>query len=159
MTSPHKLSLVCFSGDFDKALAAFTLGTGAAAAGWEVSMFFTFWGLNIVKKKRGRTLAGKGLLARAFNFMLGGRGRLPLSRLNFAGVSPVLMTRMMRGCNVATLEELYAAAKDLRVKFVACEMAMHILGIGKADLDDAVSEVVDVATFLDRSRDAHIVFI
>jgi peroxiredoxin family protein len=154
-----KLSIVCFSGDFDKALAAFTLATGGAAANWEVSMFFTFWGLNILKKQRGRRAIGKGLLARLFNFLMGGRDKLPLSRLNFGGMSPGLMSGMMRKNNVATLDELITAAKALEVKLIACEMAMHILGIRREDLDDDVQEVIGVATFLNYSKDAHVIFI
>ena len=154
-----KLSIVCFSGDFDKALAAFTLATGAAAVNWEVKMFFTFWGLNILKKKTGRSLIGSGILARVFNFLMGGKRNLPLSRLNFGGMSPFLMTGMMKKSNVATLDELIDAAKELNIDFVACEMAMHILGVKKEDLDGHVKDVVGVATFLDASKDGHIIFI
>ncbi len=154
-----KLSIVCFSGDFDKALAAFTLATGAAAVNWEVKMFFTFWGLNILKKKTGRSLIGSGILARVFNFLMGGKRNLPLSRLNFGGMSPFLMTGMMKKSNVATLDELIDAAKELNIDFVACEMAMHILGVKKEDLDGHVKDVVGVATFLDASKDGHILFI
>ncbi|UZJ40639.1 DsrE/DsrF/DrsH-like family protein [Prosthecochloris sp. SCSIO W1101] len=155
----QKLSIVCFSGDFDKALAAFTLATGAAAVNWEVKMFFTFWGLNILKKKTGRTWIGSGVLAKVFNFLMGGKKNLPLSRLNFGGASPVLMTGMMKKSNVATLDELVEAAKALDIDFVACEMAMHILGIDKNDLDEHVKHVAGVATFLDTSKDGHIIFI
>ena len=154
-----KLSIVCFSGDFDKALAAFTLATGAAAVNWEVKMFFTFWGLNILKKKTGRSLIGSGILARVFNFLMGGKRNLPLSRLNFGGMSHFLMTGMMKKSNVATLDELIDAAKELNIDFVACEMAMHILGVKKEDLDGHVKDVVGVATFLDASKDGHILFI
>ncbi len=154
-----KLSIICFSGDFDKAVAAFTLATGAAAVNWQVNLFFTFWGLNILKKNRGHSFVGKGVLARFFNFLMGGSSSLPLSRLNFAGISPVLMTNMMKKKNVATLPELIEAAKSLGIKFVACEMAMHILGVKKEDLINEVEEVVGVPTFLERSKDGQIVFI
>jgi peroxiredoxin family protein len=159
MEQKEKLSIVCFSGDFDRAIAVFTLATGAAATNREVTIFFTFWGLNIVKKRRGHRWTGKGILARFFNFLMGGRNNLPLSRLNFAGLSPKLMTGMMKAKNVATLEELFEAAKQLGVGFVACEMAMHILEVKKEDLIDEVKEVIGVSTFLDRSRDAKILFI
>ena len=159
MEQKKKLSIICFSGDFDKAVAAFTLASGSAAVNWEVNLFFTFWGLNIIRKKRGRTFNGKGILARVFNFLMGGSGNLPLSRLNFAGVSPGLMTAMMKKRNVATLDELIDAAKALGVNFVACEMAMHILGIRKEDLIDEVKEVIGVPTFLTYSQDGQILFI
>jgi peroxiredoxin family protein len=145
---PKKLSIIVFSGDFDRAIAAFTLATGAAAVNWEVNLFFTFWGLDIIKKNRGRAFIGKGFLARLFNFLLGGRKNPPLSRLNFGGISPRLMTGMMKSKNVATLEELISAARQLPIKFIACEMAMHILGIDREDLIDDVKEVVGVPTFL-----------
>jgi peroxiredoxin family protein len=154
-----KLSIILFSGDFDRAVAAFTLATGAAAANWEVNLFFTFWGLDMIKKNRGRSFIGKGLLARFFNFLLGGRNNLPLSRLNFGGLSPALMTGLMRKRNVATLDELISAARQLKVRFVACEMAMHILGIEKTDLIDDVREVIGVPTFLKYSEDAQVLFI
>jgi peroxiredoxin family protein len=154
-----KLSIILFSGDFDRAVAAFTLATGAAAVNWEVNLFFTFWGLDLLKKKRGRSFIGKGLLARFFNFLLGGRNNLPLSRLNFGGLSPALMTGLMRKRNVATLDELISAARQLHVRFVACEMAMLILGIEKTDLIDDVREVIGVPTFLKYSEDAQVLFI
>jgi peroxiredoxin family protein len=160
MDTKEKLSIICFSGEFDRAVAAFTLATGAAATNREVTMFFTFWGLNLIKKRSGhRWSVGKGVLARFFNFLMGGRSEAPLSRLNFGGISPKLMTGMMKAKNVATLEELFDAAKQLGVGLVACEMAMHILEIRKEDLIDEVKEVIGVSTFLDRSKDAKIIFI
>ena len=159
MVQEEKLSIVCFSGDFDRAVAAFTLATGAAATNREVTIFFTFWGLNIIEKHGGHRWTGTGILARFFNFLTGGRNNLPLSRLNFAGLSPRLMTGMMRAKNVATLDVLFEAAKELGVGFVACEMAMHILELKKEDLIDEVQETIGVSTFLDRSRDAKIIFI
>jgi peroxiredoxin family protein len=154
-----KLSIICFSGDFDKAVAAFTLATGAAAVNWQVTIFFTFWGLNILKKKTGRAFIGTGVFARIFNGIMGGRDTLPLSRLNFAGISPALMTGMMKRRNVATLHELIDAAKELNITLIACEMAMHILGLRKEDLIDEVTEIVGVPTFLEYSKDGQVIFI
>jgi len=155
----EKLSIIVFSGDFDKAIAAFTIATGAAATNREVNLFFTFWGLNILKKKYRRSAIGHSFLAKVFNLLMGGRYNLPLSRLNFAGLSPKLMTRMMKKHNVATLWELIDSAHALGVKIIACEMAMHILEISKEDLIDEVQEVIGVSTFLDYSKDAKIIFI
>ncbi len=155
----EKISIVCFSGDFDKAIAAFTIATGGAATNREVTMFFTFWGLNILKKKQRHSWVGKGFLARFFNFLMGGRKTLPLSRLNFCGISPKLMTHMMKKQNVATLPELITAAKELGIRMVPCEMSMQILGIKKEDLVDEAEEVAGVPTFLDNSEDAKIIFI
>ncbi|MFQ5646099.1 MAG: DsrE/DsrF/DrsH-like family protein [bacterium] len=155
----ERLSLIVFSGDFDKAVAAFTLATGAAAMGQEVNMFFTFWGLNILRKERGRRFKGREFLTRFFNFLMGGLDWLPLSRLNFGGMSPRLMTYLMKKKGVATLDEMIEAAKALKIKLIACEMAMHILDIDKSDLIDEIEEVVGVPTFLEYSRDAETIFI
>lgn len=147
------------SGDFDKAIAVFTLASGSAAVNYEVNIFFTFWGLNTIKKKKGRSFIGKGLLARVFNFLLGGRKNLPLSRLNFGGASPLLMTGLMKKRNVATLEELVQASIDLGVNFYACEMAMHVLGLEKDDFIPEVKDVLGVATFLELSKGGQTLFI
>jgi peroxiredoxin family protein len=159
MSDHKKISIVCFSGDFDKMLAAYTIATGAAATNREVTMFFTFWGLNALKKNQGHSWLGKDFLSRAFNFLMGGKRNLPLSRLNFFGASPKLMSGMMKKNNVASLDELMDAASALGIRFYACEMSMHILGVTKDDLIDDVQEVVGVATFLNESEDAHIIFI
>jgi len=159
MTDKKKISIVCFSGEFDKLVAAYTIATGAAATNREVTMFFTFWGLNALKKQQGRAWLGKDLLSRAFNWLMGGKNNLPLSRLNFAGASPKLMSGMMKKNNVATLDELMEAASALGIRMFACEMSMHILGVTKEDLIDDVQEVVGVATFLNESEEAHIIFI
>ncbi|HKI60843.1 MAG TPA: DsrE/DsrF/DrsH-like family protein [Mariprofundaceae bacterium] len=159
MTDKKKISIVCFSGEFDKLVAAYTIATGAAATNREVTMFFTFWGLNALKKKQGHAWLGKDFLSRIFNWLMGGKNNLPLSRLNFAGASPKLMTGMMKKNNVATLPELMEAASALGIRMFACEMSMHILGVTQDDLIDDVKEVVGVATFLNESEDAHIIFI
>jgi len=159
MSEKNKLSIICMSGDFDKAIAVFTLASGAAAVNYEVNLFFTFWGLDILKNKRGRRFIGKGILARFFNFLLGGRKNLPLSRLNFAGLSPLLMTGLMKSRNVATLSELYDAAVALGVNFYACEMAMHVLGLERNDFVPEVKDVLGVATFLEISKGGQTLFI
>ncbi|HJZ41271.1 MAG TPA: DsrE/DsrF/DrsH-like family protein [Bacteroidales bacterium] len=157
--SIKKLSIISFSGDFDKLVAAFTLATGSAAVGYEVNIFFTFWGLNVIKKRKGRYPLGKGFLARFFGFLMGGKNHVPLSRLNFAGASPKLMTYMMRNRNVATLDELIEAAKALNVNFYACEMSMQILGITLDDFIPEIKEVLGVAKFLEKSEGGDKLFI
>ncbi len=154
-----KLSIISFSGDFDKLVAAFTLATGSAAVNYEVNIFFTFWGLNAVKKKQGHSPVGKGFLAKFFGFLMGGRNNVPLSRLNFLGASPKLMTYMMRKRNVATLNELVQAAIDLKVNFYACEMSMHILGITKDDFIPEIKEVLGVPKFLEITEGGERLFI
>jgi peroxiredoxin family protein len=159
MAEKNKLSIICMSGDFDKAIAVFTLASGAAAVNYEVNLFFTFWGLNNIKKNKGRGFIGNGVLARFFNFLLGGRNNLPLSRLNFAGASPGLMTNMMKNRNVATLPELFQASLAMGVNFYACEMAMHVLGLTREDFIPEVKDVLGVATFLELSKGGQTLFI
>jgi len=159
MEQKKDVTIVCFSGDFDKIVAAFTMATGAAATNRKVTMFFTFWGLNTLKKEQGRTWLGKGFMAKMFNFLMGGRKNLPLSRLNFAGISPGLMTGMMKKHNVATLPELIEAAHALGIRMLACEMALHILELERSDLIEEVEDVVGVATFLNESENGHIIFV
>jgi peroxiredoxin family protein len=154
-----KLSLISFSGDFDKLVAVFTLATGASAVGYEVNIFFTFWGLDAIKKKQGRALVGKGFLPKLFGFFMGGLKSAPVSRLNFLGVSPKIFRYMMRKNNVATLEELVEAAKVLGINLYACEMAMHILGLEKSDFIHEVKDVLGVATFLEISEGGQTLFI
>ncbi|GAB6011284.1 DsrE/DsrF/DrsH-like family protein [Viscerimonas tarda] len=154
-----KLSIIGFSGDFDKLTAVFTLATGAAAVGYEVNLFFTFWGLDALKKKQGRSFLGKNALTKMFGFFMGGLKVAPVSRLNFGGISPKIFRSLMRKNNVATLEELVEAAKVLGVNFYACEMAMHILGLTKDDFIPEVKDVLGVATFLQLADDGQTLFI
>ena len=159
MENNKKLSLIAFSGDFDKLTAVFTLATGAAAVGYEVNIFFTFWGLDAIKLKQGRAFIGRGWLTKLFGFMMGGLKVAPTSRFNFLGISPKIFRSLMRKNNVATLEELVDAAKLLGVNFYACEMAMHILGLKKEDFIPEVKDVLGVASFLRYAEDGQVMFI
>ncbi len=158
-TSPKKLSLIAFSGDFDKLTAVFTLATGAASVGYEVNIFFTFWGLDAIKQKQGRALVGKGFLPRMFGFMMGGVKVAPTSRFNFFGLGPRIFRHLMRKNQVATLEELIEAAKALGINLYACEMAMHVLGLQKSDFIHEVKDVLGVVTFLRISEGGQTMFI
>ena len=151
MAENKKLSIIAFSGDFDKLTAVFTLGTGAAAVGYEVNIFFTFWGLDAIKKKQGRSLTG--------GFMMGGLKVTPTSRFNFLGAGPKIFRYLMRKNNVATLEELVEAAKALGINMYACEMAMHVLGLKKEDFIPEVKDVLGVASFLNLSEGGQTLFI
>jgi peroxiredoxin family protein len=155
----NKLSIISFSGDFDKLTAVFTLATGAAATGYEVNLFFTFWGLDAIKRKKGRSFTGGTALTKLFGFLMGGLKVAPVSRLNFWGVSPIIFRRLMRKNNVATLEELVEAAKALGINFYACEMAMHILGLTKDDFIPEIKDVLGVASFLQLSDGGQTLFI
>ena len=159
MAEQKKLSIIAFSGDYDKLTAVFTLGTGAAAVGYEVNIFFTFWGLDAIKQKRGRAFVGSNWLTRAFGFMMGGLGVTPNSRFNFIGIGPKVFRYLMRKNNVATLEELAEAAKVLGINLYACEMAMHVLGLKKDDFVPEVKDVLGVASFLRLSEGGQTLFI
>ncbi|MBQ4034519.1 MAG: DsrE/DsrF/DrsH-like family protein [Paludibacteraceae bacterium] len=156
---PKKLSLIAFSGDFDKLTAVFTLATGAAAVGYEVNIFFTFWGLDAIKQKKGRSFIGGNWLTKLFGFMMGGISVSPNSRFNFLGIGPKIFRYLMKKNNVATLEELVDAAVALNVNIYACEMAMHILGLQKGDFIHEVKDVLGVSTFLDISDGGQTLFI
>ena len=154
MAEQKKLSLIAFSGDFDKLTAVFTLATGAAAVGYEVNIFFTFWGLDAIKQKRGRSFIGGNWLTKLFGFMMGGLSVAPNSKFNFCGIGPKIFRSLMRKNNVATLEELVDAANAL-----GCEMAMHVLGLEKKDFIHEVKDVLGVATFLNISEGGRTLFI
>ena len=157
--TPRKLSIIAFSGDFDKLTAVFTLATGAAAVGYEVNLFFTFWGLDAIKQQTGRAFVGDSGLTRLFGYMMGGLSVAPNSRFNFIGLGPRIFRRLMRKKNVATLEEMVEAAKLLGVHLYACEMAMHILGLRKDDFVHEVEDVLGVASFLRLSEGGQTLFI
>ncbi len=150
MEQENRLSMVVFSGDMDKVLAAFVIATGAAASGMEVNMFFTFWGLKAVQKGN---LTGKGFFGRMLGLMnRGGIDRIGPSRFNFGGGGRWLFKKMMKDRNVATPAQLRQTAIDLGVKLIGCQMSMDVMEIGRKDLIDEVIECVGVATFLEGAQ-------
>ena len=151
-TPEDRAALVVFSGDLDRVMAAFVIATGAAAAGLETSMFFTFWGLSVLKKKGARA-GGKGFKQRMFALMTpAGTEGLGTSKLNFFGMGAVMLRSMMREQGIASLEELMAMARDLGVKTTACTMSMDAMGIAKEELVGGL-EYGGVAAFMaDASR-------
>lgn len=141
-----RLAMVVFSGDLDKAIAAFIIATGAAAMGLETSMFFTFWGINTVKKQK--VFAGKSLLEQGFTAMLPGKlGETGLSQMNFFGVGAQLIRGLMQKHAVSSPEELFSLAQELGVRMVVCDMSRDLLGIRDEELVDGL-ETGGVATFL-----------
>ena len=149
-----KKSFVVFSGDLDKLLAAFIIANGAVAMGDEVSMFFTFWGLNALKRPDAPK-AEKSALERAFGVMMpSGPDAMPLSTMNMLGGGPAMIKKVMRDHNVPSLPELIGAAKASGVRMVACTMTMDLLGIREEDLIDGV-ELGGVATFLGEANESN----
>lgn len=141
-----RLSMVVFSGDLDKTIAAFIIATGAAAMGLEVSMFFTFWGLSVVKKQK--SYDGKNLLEKGFTAMLpAGTGQLQLSQMNFFGTGAKIIRKLMQEHDVNSLEEFVEMAQEFGVRMVACDMSRELLGIHDEELIDGL-EFGGVASFM-----------
>jgi peroxiredoxin family protein len=142
-----KSTMVIFSGDLDKAIASFIIATGSAAMGSEVTMFFTFWGLNILRKAESVPVRKTFLVNMFGRMMPQGPEKLGLSKMNMGGIGAKLMKKIMRQKNIATLQELMMTARELDVKMIACAMSMDVLGITEAELIDGV-EYAGVATYL-----------
>lgn len=140
-------TMVVFSGDLDKALASFIIATGAASMGRKVTMFFTFWGLTVVRKEEKQAIK-KRKFDKLFDLMLPrGSKALGLSRMNMGGAGMKMMRAVMKEKNVSTLEELIQTALQSGVKMVACQMSMDVMGIHAEELIEGV-EVGGVATML-----------
>jgi peroxiredoxin family protein len=141
-----RATLVVFSGDMDRLFAAFTIASGAAAMGMEVSMFFTFWGLAALREKA--TYRGKSLGQKLAGFMLpAGLRTVPTSRMNMAGIGPRFFKMLMRQRNVQSLPEMLAMVRELGVRMVACEMSMGVMGITREELIPGI-DYGGVATYL-----------
>jgi peroxiredoxin family protein len=152
----EKVTLVVFSGEMDKALAAFNIAIGAASMGMEVSMFFTFWGLNIIKKNEG-SIRSKGIMRRMLNLMnRGGPKRLPLSRFHIFGLGRWMMKRLMKDQNSPQVEEMIAMAKDMGVKFIACTTSIGLMGISKEAFIPQVDSFAGVAAYLAEAREGKV---
>jgi NADPH-dependent 2,4-dienoyl-CoA reductase/sulfur reductase-like enzyme/peroxiredoxin family protein/rhodanese-related sulfurtransferase/TusA-related sulfurtransferase len=152
-----KKTLVVFSGDFDRVLAAFILANGSVAMGDEVSMFFTFWGLNALRRTD-PPARERSAMDRAFAAMMpSGPDKMPLSTMNMLGGGPAMIKRIMKDHNVPSLPELIASAQQGGVRLVACTMTMDLLGIAKDDLIDGV-ELGGVAMMYGESNESNAQF-
>ena len=141
-----RVTLVVFSGDLDRVLAAFIIATGAAAMGQQVSMFFTFWGLNVLKK--GAEYSGKTLFQKMMTLMSpGSSDHLPVSKMNYFGAGAKMLRSMMKEKNVSSLEEMISLTRELGVRMIACEMSRDVMGIKESELVGGL-ECGGVATFL-----------
>ncbi|MBP5243043.1 MAG: DsrE/DsrF/DrsH-like family protein [Clostridia bacterium] len=140
-------TFVVFSGDLDKTIAAFIMANGAAAMGRKVTIFFTFWGLNILRRPK-KVKVKKSFIEKMFGFMMPrGTKKLGLSRMNMGGMGAKMIRAVMKSKGVTSLEELIADAVSHGVRLVACQMSMDIMGIKQEELIDGV-ELGGVATFL-----------
>ncbi len=146
-------TLIVFSDDLDKALASFVIANGAASTGKKVSMFFTFWGLNMLKKPNPPSVK-KDFIARMFGMMLPSTSKgLKLSKLNMMGMGRRLMRHIMKKKNIDSLESLMSQAQENGVEFIACTMSMDVMGINKEELIDGV-EFGGVAAYLERAEES-----
>ena len=131
-------TIIVFSGDLDKAIASFIIANGAASMGKKVTMFFTFWGLNILRKSESANVK-KDFMEKMFGTMMPrGSEKLKLSKMNMAGVGPKLIRKIMKDKNVSSLEDLIKAAMDSGIEMVACQMTLDLLGIRQEELIDGV---------------------
>lgn len=147
------VAIVLFSNDFDKAMAAFIIACGMAASGMKVGIFFTFWGLAVLRRNPGPRVA-KSFVSRLFGWMLPrGAEKLALSKMNMAGLGTAMMKHVMKSRNVTSLPELIRQARALGVRFVACEMAMDVMGLAREELIE-VDEVAGVASFAQMARES-----
>ena len=154
MAEKKTATIVCLSGDFDKVFAAFTIAIGAAAAGLETTIFFTFWGYKAIQKGN---LTGTGFFGKMVGLMnRGGLERLGPSKFNFGGIGRWMFKKMMKDKNVALLPELRQTAIDLGVHFLACKTTMDVLEIKREDLIDEVEDVVGVATLIKASQNSEL---
>ncbi|MCP2520550.1 DsrE/DsrF/DrsH-like family protein [SCandidatus Aminicenantes bacterium Aminicenantia_JdfR_composite] len=151
-----KLTLIIFSDNLDRALAAFNLATGAASMGIDVSMFFTFWGLNILRKKK-EISKSKNFIKRIFKKInRGGADRLKLSKFHMFGIGTFLMKNFMKELNIPSIKEMISLAKNLGINIIACNTTMEIMGLKKEDLISEVDEIAGVATYLSKAKDSRI---
>jgi NADPH-dependent 2,4-dienoyl-CoA reductase/sulfur reductase-like enzyme/peroxiredoxin family protein/rhodanese-related sulfurtransferase/TusA-related sulfurtransferase len=152
--SGNDKTIVVFSGDLDRVIAAFVIANGALAMGRKVTMFFTFWGLNALRKPQPVTGLGKNLIESAFGMMMPrGSRRLTLSRMNMGGIGGRLIRGIMRSKNVPSLEEMIGAAVRGGAVIIACQMSMELMGIRREELIDGI-RVGGVASYLEASEQA-----
>ena len=154
MAEKEKLTIVVFSGDLDRALAAFILATTGASMGMEVSMFFTFWGLNIIKKNEGG-IKSKGLMRKMLNFMnRGGSKRLKLSQFHMLGLGTWMMKRLMKDVNYPSIDEFITMAHEMGVKLIACTTSCGVMGLAEDAFRSEVESLAGAAYFLGEARES-----
>lgn len=155
----NRVTFVVFSGELDRLQAAFTLATGASACGMDVTMFFTFWGVSLLRTQP--TTQAKSLVDRLFGWMLpGGADRAPLSRIHMGGIGRLMMQRQMRRKGIPSLADLVAIARESGIRFGICESTMQMMGIDRSELLPGVEfEVCGVAHVWDQAAGGQVLFI
>ncbi len=156
MDGKEKMTIIVFSGEMDKVLAAFNLAIGGATSGMDVTMFFTFWGLNVIKKNEG-SIKSKGIMRKMLNMMnRGGARRLPLSKFHMLGMGKWMMQKLMKDINFPQVGELMALAKEFGVKFIACTTTIGMMGLSQDAFIPEVNTFAGVATYIAEAKDSKI---
>ena len=153
----NKLSMVVFSGDLDKQLAALIIATGATAMGMKANLFFTFWGTAAMRDSK-KNVGGKNFMSKMFGWMLPkGAKKLKLSQMNMAGMGTAMLKGLMKKKNVASLEEMIQMAAQLGVEICICEMSMDLMGFKREEMIDYPNlKFCGVATFMAQARDSRV---
>lgn len=151
-----KASIVMFSGDLDKALAGMVISTGAVAAGWDVTLFFTFWGINIVRDENKSPGKPKSMVEKMFGWMMPtGANKLKLSTMNMGGMGTSMIKKRMNLKKIKPLREMIKEGKELGVKFLVCDMSMDLMGLQKEEFIDEIDEIVGVGAYLRETKEAN----
>ncbi|MCR6106011.1 DsrE/DsrF/DrsH-like family protein [Salipaludibacillus agaradhaerens] len=155
MLEKKKTTIVLFSGDYDKAMAAYIIANGAAAYDHDVTIFHTFWGLNALRTENQGPIK-KNFMEKMFGKMMPrGADKLGLSKMNFAGMGPKMIKHVMKKHNAMPLSDLIEMAQEQSVKLVACTMTMDLLGLQKEELLDDI-EYAGVAAYLGDASDGNV---
>ncbi|MEZ7173062.1 DsrE/DsrF/DrsH-like family protein [Sporosarcina sp. OR05] len=155
MTETKKTTIVLFSGEYDKAMAAYIIANGAAAYDHEVTIFHTFWGLNALRKEE-QIPVNKGFLEKMFGKMMPrGADKMGISKMNFAGFGPKMIKHVIQKHNAMTLPQLIELAQEQDIKLVACTMTMDLLGLQQEELMEGI-EYAGVAAYLADAEDGNV---
>lgn len=155
MTEKKRTTIILFSGDYDKAMAAYIIANGAAAYDHEVTIFHSFWGLNALRKDEPISFK-KGFLEKMFAKMMPrGSDKMGLSNMNFAGMGPKMIKHVMKKHNAMSLPNLIELAQEQEIKLIACTMTMDLLGLQQEELLDGI-EYAGVAAYLAEAEDGNV---
>ncbi|UTR11549.1 DsrE/DsrF/DrsH-like family protein [Evansella sp. LMS18] len=155
MSEKKKTTIVLFSGDYDKAMAAYIIANGAAAYDHEVTIFHTFWGLNALRKEN-QVPVKKNFMEKMFGKMMPrGADKMGLSKMNYLGMGPKMIKQVMKKHNAMPLPDLIQMAQEQDVKLVACTMTMDLLGLQKEELLEEI-ELAGVAAYLGDAADGNV---
>ncbi|MGN7385876.1 DsrE/DsrF/DrsH-like family protein [Sporosarcina sp. SAFN-015] len=155
MSETKKTTIVLFSGDYDKAMAAYIIANGAAAYDHEVTIFHTFWGLNALRKEE-QVPVKKGFLEKMFGKMMPrGANKMGISKMNMAGMGPKMIKHVIEKHNAMTLPQLIELAQEQDIKLVACTMTMDLLGLHQDELLDGIN-YAGVAAYLADAQDGNV---